>query len=229
VLDYNKPKNYSWQRVLNSSIGQKQTGCLSDSYRNLIRNLKPKPTVMKKIFFLFSLAAFAACNSGSDTKVDSMSAKDSATTSNDHVAYAYTADYSSDFEIGDSRNVNTIFGLYKDWDNNSLDNSKDKFADSVFMVFSSGEVMSGKKDSIIAASKSFRNTMGTVSSRVHAVVPLRSKDKNEDWVLVWFTEYRTDASGKKDSTELQETWRLKDGKADLLYQYQQNKPSPATK
>jgi hypothetical protein len=56
-------------------------------------------------------------------------------------------------------------------------------------------------------------------------VPLRSTDKNEDWVLVWFKEYRTDANGKKDSTEMQETWRLnKDGKADLLYQYAQQNP-----
>jgi len=87
--------------------------------------------------------------------------------------------------------------------------------------------MMGKRDSIVAASKTFRNTLGTVSTQVHAVVPLKSTDKNEDWVLVWFKEYTTDAKGKKDSTEFQETWRLnKEGKADLLYQYQQNKPAP---
>ena len=181
---------------------------------------------MKKILFLFSIPAFAACNSGSDTKVASMSAGDSSAVASDSVNYEYAADYSSKFEMGNTENVKTIFGLYKDWDNNMLDNSKDKFADSVTLIFGSGDMMAGKRDSIIAQSKAYRSRYATVTSQVHAVVPLKSTDKNEDWVLVWFKEYTTDANGKKDSTELQETWRLnKDGKADLLYQYQQNKPA----
>ena len=180
---------------------------------------------MKKLFFLFGLAAFAACNSSDDTKAAAMSSTDSTVTAGDTIAYQYTADYSSKFEMGNPKNVKTIFDLYTDWDNNNLDNSKDKFADSVTLIFGSGDMMAGTRDSITAMSKAFRNTMGTVNTQVHAVVPLRSTDKNEDWVLVWFQEYRTDAKGKKDSTEFQETWRInKDGKADLLYQYQQNPP-----
>jgi hypothetical protein len=185
---------------------------------------------MKKILFLFSLAAFAACNSN-EAKVESMSATDSsATTANDTITYQYAADYSSKFAMGDAKNVRTIFDLYKDWDANTLDNSKDRFADSVTLMFSSGEMMAGTRDSIVAKSKGFRNSMGTITTQVHAVVPLKSTDKNEDWVLVWFKEYRTDANGKKDSTEMQETWRLnKDGKADLLYQYAQQNPAPQKK
>jgi len=182
---------------------------------------------MKKLLFLFSLAAFAACNSGSDTTVESASSKDSSVTANDTITYQYTADYSSKFEMGEPKNVKTIFDLYTDWDNNNLDNSKNKLADSVFLMFSSGDIMTGKRESIVELSKSFRNTLGTVNTKVHAVVPLRSTDKNEDWVLVWFTEYRTDGRGKKDSTEFQETWRLdKAGKADLLYQYERKNAPP---
>ena len=179
---------------------------------------------MSKSFFIISLFAFAACNSGPDTKVESMSSSDS-TSSGADIIMPYTATYSSKFEMGDSKNTKTILDLYKDWDNNNLDNSKDKFADSVTLIFGSGDMMAGKRDSITELSKTFRNTLGTVNTQVHAVVPLRSTDKNEDWVLVWFKEYRTDAKGKKDSTEFQETWRInKNGQADLLYQYQQNPP-----
>ena len=71
---------------------------------------------MKKLLFLFSLAAFAACNSGSDTTVASESSKDSSVTANDTITYQYTADYSSKFEISDPKNVKTIFDLYTDWD-----------------------------------------------------------------------------------------------------------------
>ena len=184
---------------------------------------------MKKIFFVFSLAAFAACNSN-EAKVNSMSSTDSTVAANDTVTYQYAADYSSKFAMGDAKNVRTIFDLYKDWDANTLDNSKDRFADSVTLIFNNGEMMAGTRDSIIAKSKGFRNSMGTITTQVHAVVPLKSTDKNEDWVLVWFKEYRTDANGKKDSTEMQETWRLnKDGKADLLYQYAQQNPAPQKK
>ena len=191
--------------------------------------IKPKLTVMKKIFFVFSLAAFAACNSN-EAKVDSMSSSDSTVTANDTVTYQYAADYSSNFAMGDAKNVRTIFDLYKYLDANTLDNSKDRFADSVTLIFNNGEMMAGTRDSIIAKSKGFRNSMGTITTQVHAVVPLKSTDKNEDWVLVWFKEYRTDANGKKDSTEMQETWRLnKDGKADLLYQYAQQNPAPQKK
>ena len=185
---------------------------------------------MKKFLFLFSVVAFTACNSSNDTTVDSMSSSDSTVTASDTTAYQYATDYSSKFEMGDAKNVRTIFDLYKDWDNNNLDNSKDKFADSVTLYFSDGSMMAGSYDSVTAAAKKFRSTLGTVNTSVHAVFPVKSADKNENWVVAWFTEYRTNAAGKKDSVQLQETWRLnKDGKADLLYQYEQKNPAPPKK
>jgi hypothetical protein len=185
---------------------------------------------MRKMLCVLSIAVFASCNSGTDSKVESMSSKDSAASANDNIILPYATDYSSKFEMGDAKNAKTILDLYKDWDNNNLDNSKDKFADSVTMYFSGGDMMHGSRDTILAQTKPFRNSLGTVTTAVHSVVSLRSTDKNEDWVLAWFKEYRTDAKGKKDSTEFQETWRLnKDGKADLLYQYEVNKPAPSKK
>lgn len=185
---------------------------------------------MRKTLFILSLAAFASCNSGTDKKMESMSSKDSAASGSDNITLPYTADYSSKFEMGDAKNIKTILDLYKDWDNNNLDNSKDKFADTVTLVFSNGTMMHASRDSVIAQTKPYRNSLGTVTSGVHAVTALKSTDKNENWVVAWFKEYRTDAKGKKDSTELQETWRLnKDGKADLLYQYEQKNPATAKK
>jgi hypothetical protein len=182
---------------------------------------------MRKLFVLLGLSVLAACNSGTETKVESMSGKDS--TATDNVSLPYTASYSSKFEMGEANNTKTILDLYKDWDNNTLDNSRSKFADTVALYFSDGTMMHGSFDSINAQTKPFRNTLGTVTTNVHAVLPIKSTDKNENWVVAWFTEYRTDAKGKKDSVEMQETWRLnKDGRADLLYQYEQKNP-PAKK
>jgi len=191
-------------------------------------NSKTKTIIMRKTFFVLGLSVFAACNSGTDTKVESMSSKDSV--SADNISLPYTATYSSKFEMGDAKNVKTILDLYKDWDNNTLDNSKDKFADTLTLYFSDGTKMYGSFDSVTASAKRFRNTLGTVSTNVHAVFPVKSTDKNENWVAAWFTEYRTNAKGNKDSVELQETWRMnKDGKADLLFQYEQKNPVPPKK
>jgi hypothetical protein len=185
---------------------------------------------MRKIVFLLGLSVFAACNSGKDTKVESMSSGDSTKMSNENVSYPYTADYSSKFEMGDPKNVQTVLELYKDWDNNNLDNSRSKFADSVTLVLSDGSVIKGPFDTINNQTKPFRNSLGTVTTSVHAILPVKSIDKNENWVLTWFTEHRTDAKGKQDSVQFQETWRInKDGKADLLYQYEQKNPAPPKK
>lgn len=210
--------------------GNKTKNCLCVSFPTLIETTISitKIFVMRKLLLLLGISVFAACNSGTDTKVESMTSKDSA--SNNDIALPYTASYSSKFEMGDPNHVKTILDLYKDWDNNTLDNSKSKFADSVELYFSDGEKMVGPFDSINARTKPFRNSLGSVTTNVHAVLPVKSTDKNENWVLAWFTEYRTDAKGKKDSVEMQETWRInKDGKADLLFQYEQKNPAPAKK
>jgi len=67
--------------------------------------------------------------------------------------------------------------------------------------------------------------LGTVVDSIHAWVPLRSKDRNEDWVLIWTNEISTDAKGKRTSRQLHELWRFnKEGKADLIYQFAQEPP-----
>ena len=119
---------------------------------------------MRKILILASLTTFAACNSGSDTsKVESMKSGTDSTKS-DNLNYPYTAVYSSKFEQGDPNNSMTVLTLYKDWDNNTLDNSKNAFADSVILAFSDGTVLSGSRDSVFNTVKKIRNTMGTITT-----------------------------------------------------------------
>ena len=180
---------------------------------------------MKKILIVACVAVIAACNSKNEpAKVQAMnSGPDSTQVDNNN--YPYTSDYSHNFEIGSSKNAMTLLQLYKDWDNNTLDNSKNSFAEIDTMIFSDGTMFTGSRDSFFTVAKQMRGQMGTVVDSIHAWVPLRSKDKNEDWVLIWAREISTDAKGKRTTRELQETWRFnKDGKADLAYQYEQKPP-----
>lgn len=181
---------------------------------------------MKQFLIIACIALLAACNSNNDAaKVDAMNSSSGDSTQMDNTSYPYTADYSHNFEIGSSKNAAALLELYKNWDNNTLDNAKDLFADVDTMVFSDGTMFTGSRDSLFAMAKQIRGQMGTVVDSVHAWVPLRSKDKNEEWVLIWTREISTDAKGKRTSKELQETWRFdQNGKINLVYQYEQQPP-----
>jgi hypothetical protein len=188
---------------------------------------------MRKVLILAAMATLAACNSNKDTKDEpsSMSsASDSTTTKKDDIAYPYTANYSSKFEIGNPQYAKIILDLYKDWDNNTLENSKNSFADVDSLIFADGSMIAGSRDSVYEAIKKIRNTMGILKNEVDAWVPLKSTDRNENWVAVWTKETITAANGKKNSTYLQETWRInKDGKVDLVFQFAQKPPAPPKK
>jgi hypothetical protein len=51
-------------------------------------------------------------------------------------------------------------------------------------------------------------------------MPLKSVDRNEDWVAIWGTETDTYTDGKTDKKDIHEIWRInKDGKVDFIKQY----------
>ncbi len=181
---------------------------------------------MRKMYLFAALAFATACNIGTDkSKSEAGKEPDAVPPKQEVLNYPYTPDYSSDFEIGDPKNALTLLKMYKNWDNNTMDNSKNDFAENDTMIFSDGYMFAGSRDSLFTMANKVRGKMGTVVDSVHAWVPLRSKDKNEEWVLIWAREIATDAKGKKTTKELHEVWRFdKNGKINLVYQYEQQVP-----
>ena len=178
---------------------------------------------MKKFICYFSLIAFVACNN--DPKVESMhSGTDSASKKDTApaVIYPYEIGYSSQFDIGNTQHSKIILDLWKDFDAGDVSVHKDYMADSVEMIFTDGSRMHATRDSIIASTNGYRSQFSSVKSTVDAVVPLRSTDKNEDWVTVWGKEIHT-RNGKTDSVDLHEVWRFnKNGKVDFMMQYKRD-------
>lgn len=176
---------------------------------------------MKKILLLLAGAAlFTACNN--ETK--STTASEDSTAVKSSAPLPYTASYSSAFKMGNPEYSALILqGSWKDWENNTMDNMKSWIADTITAFHSDNTMVKGA-DSLIARWKRGRAMFTSVIDTIHAVVPLYSTDKNENWVLVWATEINTKADGKKDTAAVMETWRInKDGKADLLLQYDRAK------
>ena len=161
---------------------------------------------------------FTACND--DTKSTTATTGGDSTAVKPAAALAYTPSYSSSFKIGNADySAMIVQGSWKDWETNNLDNMKSWVADTIVAFHSDNERVVGL-DSLQARWKRGRAEYTSVIDTVHAVVPLYSTDKNENWVLVWATEINTDTKGKIDTNTLMETWRInKDAKADLLYQY----------
>ena len=176
---------------------------------------------MKKIFFCLSIAfLLAACNNEkkadtttSETKMDKPA-----------VALALTPSYSSSFEMGNPEySAMIVKGSWKDWVDNNMDDMKSWVADTVLAIHSDNSMIRGA-DNLIAKWKDDRAKYSSAVDTINAVMSVHSTDKNENWVLVWATAYGTKLDGTKDTSAIMETWRInKDGKADLLLQFDRAK------
>ena len=172
---------------------------------------------MKRIFFYLAASTLMmACNNekkpveaAAETKEDKAA-----------VVLPYTAAYSSSFEAGNPEYSATILqGSWKDWETNKMENMKSWVADTILALLNDNTVIRGV-DGLQARWTKSRSEYTSVIDTVQAVIPVYSTDKKENWVLVWATEINTDAHGKKDTVAVMETWRInKDGKADMLLQY----------
>jgi hypothetical protein len=146
----------------------------------------------------------------------------------DNSVMPYTVTYSSKFVMGDPANSNLIMALWKDYDDNAFDRHADMFADTAMIFLSDGQVIKGR-DNMMAGVKQYRGSIASVKSDVHAIMSLKSVDRNENWVAIWGTEHDTWKDGKTTSVELHEIWRLnKDGKVDVIRQFTR-KTAPESK
>lgn len=130
------------------------------------------------------LFSVIACNQP-DKATTVLSKTDSASTNafpaQSSLTYAYKPSYAVDFEMGNPKYAQAVMQLWKDFDSNNLDNSKDFFADSVAMEFPNGNTLNGTRDSIVATAKKMRSAFKNVTSEVETFVTLKPKDKDETW------------------------------------------------
>jgi hypothetical protein len=156
------------------------------------------------------------------TTDDKMKVKDK--TGMGNMAMPYSANYSSDFRIGNPAHAKMILELWKDYDDNMFDRHVSWFADTMQMIGSDGRVTKGLSANMEGVKK-WRGSLTSAKSTVDAWIPLKSNDKNENWVAIWGTEVDTYPDGHTTSTEIHEIWRInKDGKVDFIKQYQGKSP-----
>ena len=175
---------------------------------------------MKKVLLVLTAAAmFAGCNNAQKEEAKSTEPTGDAA-KKEAVKLAYMPTYSASFEMGNPEYAAMIVqGSWKDWETNSLDNMKNWITDTVVAFHSDNTIINGL-DSMMARWKRGRAGYTKLIDSVHAVIPLYTTDKKENWVVVWAKEISTNTKGITDTVEIFETWRInKDGKADRLFQY----------
>jgi hypothetical protein len=177
---------------------------------------------MRKIFYLLALvvagtALLASCKSGSSNNA---AAGDTKT---DSVALPYKATYSSSFTAPDSaKYVQAVLQSYKDWEDNKLSNAPAYFADTIGIDFSNGNKIKLQRDSAIHVFQKYRDSLSSSVISVIAVTGLRSTDKKEDWVSVWYKQTDTHKSGKIDSVFYNDVNHIKNGKIDYVTSFRQD-------
>ena len=170
---------------------------------------------MKKILLLLAASAmFAACNN--EKKEEAKTTEPAMS----EVKLPYVASYSSSFEMGNPSYAAMIAqGSWKDWEMNTMDNMKSWVADTI-IAYSADNTVAHSLDTLQARWKRGRADYTSVIDTIDAIMPVYSKDKKENWVLVWATEINVNTKGKKDTVSVMETWRInKDGKADMVFQF----------
>ena len=168
----------------------------------------------KTLLFILIMGTLIACNN--DTKVASAETK----SDKPAVSMPMPITYSSSFEMGDAKySAMIVQGSWKDWVDNNLDNLRSWVADTL-VAYQSNNIVARGPDSLAAQWKRERAKYTSANDSIAAVMSVHSTDKNENWVLVWANAYGTKLDGTKDTAYIMETWRInKDGKADLLLQY----------
>ncbi|PWU03688.1 MAG: hypothetical protein C5B52_02990 [Bacteroidetes bacterium] len=185
---------------------------------------------MKKILLLPVLAVACilfSCNQSAKTPTDAAppdsSSKKEEPKAAANVVFPYTPSYSSNFEIGDPENSKKILQLWRYYEENKLSEGRSLFADTVTFRLGNGGMITGPADSLLAGATKDRSMYTSVIDSVHAFTCIKEPSKNENWVIIWAEEFRTDKKGKKTSNDMQESWLLKDGK--VVYVEQFTKPS----
>lgn len=95
----------------------------------------------------------------------------------------------------------------------------DYYADTIKTYFADGSMANGKA-AFVAESKKYRGGFTAVKSTIHAMIPIRSQDKNQDIVCMWGEELSAKADGTTTTSSIHEVWFFnKDGKITTLRQW----------
>jgi ketosteroid isomerase-like protein len=140
----------------------------------------------------------------------------------------YPALYSN-WEIGKRENMNTVLSLYKAWDESSVDNIKNLFADSVTLDLPGGKRVTSSRDNITDILVKYRSSYKTTANQVISIYPILNKETNDEWVAALLYNKWTYKDNVRDSSLYQDLWKLQNGKIYYMLSLEQTLSRTNTK
>jgi len=174
--------------------------------------------VLKQFLLLFIGGALIASCHNADSATTKVSGD---TTANMVVAeqmnYPYTIDHPDYWETGSQQNTLNALSSLKAWENNNLDEAMKYFADSVHVQVDGLDKMLSNDSlrKLITPASTAKN----ISVKMQDWESVISKDKSEEYVTIWYTQYGENADGKKDSVAVINDLKMKNGKIIGLDEY----------
>jgi len=170
-----------------------------------------KPTIVVAICLL--MVSCTTENKKDESSGVSMPQKDTLT-------YAFKPTYSSQISVpGDPLNAQKVLAVWKMFESGKIAAMRPYFADSVNYDDARGMHFHGSADTLLAYANGVIAQLDSLRFDITAWQSAHVNDKNEDWVNIWAVERRYPKNRKADTINIQENWRLKDGKIVYFDQY----------
>ena len=195
--------------MLYCKLSQTWKKLLSENHLLLIIS---KKTIMKKmcLFFLTGFV-FVSCNNKADEPKEAMKDSTSAEPAAVIMNYPYTIEHPDYWEMGSTSNTMTALTALKAYEDGNIEKCVKHFGDSVHLQFD-GLDTEVTNDSLKAIFIKQRAGIKNLQIKMDDWESVVSKDKNAEYVSLWYKEIWEDAKGKKDSLEQMDDIRMKNGK-----------------
>ncbi len=139
---------------------------------------------------------------------------------NDTLAYAYKATYSSDVTVPSKPELaKMVLTIWKMFENKQIDSLKKYYADTVTYNNSDGLHFYGSSDELLDYARKDVEGLDSLRFDISMWQSLHLNDKNEDWVYIWAAERRYEKNGKADTSLIHEQWKVENGKVSYFNQY----------
>lgn len=171
-----------------------------------------------RAMFIASLGLFAlmSCNQSSTTSTtaDSLKPADAAP-AEEVVNYAYTIEHPDNWEWGSKKNTETALNALKGFETGDIAGTMKYWGDSVRLQFDNLD-RKVSNDSLKSMFTAWRGNSKEIKIKMEDFESVISKDKEMEYVSLWYKEYITDLKGVMDSVQCMDDVLFKDGKIVML-------------
>ena len=173
---------------------------------------------MKRIFsFLLPATILFGCetkNTGTESTATADSTSKMDNTRVD-VTLPYTVARTPDWERGEANHVAIAMNTLRAFEVNDMNAIRQNLADSV--EFYNNEVnFKGSRDSLIGLFTKYRGSLDTMFVRMHDYESVKSKNRGEEWVGLWYTETVKRKGEKIDSMMTMDDIKIVNGKVAII-------------